>query len=248
MRAQGTIVRNAGRLAAGAALGLLSMTLAGPLAAEQVGAVRAVQTYAYGTPPQGQRLPKYPRDGVVVDEYLETVEKGAMIVRFRDDTELTLGENARVLVDRFVFDPRTSEGEQLVSVTRGAFRFVSGRMRKEGISIETPVSTIGVRGTTVVGDHDADTETSRISVVDGEAIIRPFYQVNSIVVRAGQTILIRPGGSNVVPTAGFRATKQDQVDRLGLQSQRTGFIGMRGGKAGQQGDRYESNSSSSSIP
>lgn len=244
MRAQLTI----GGLAAGAALGLLALAWAGPASAEQVGAVRAVQTYAYGTPPQSERLPKYPRDAVVVDEYLETVEKGAMIVRFRDDTELTLGENARVLVDRFVFDPRTSDGEQLVSITRGAFRFVSGRMRKEGITIETPVSTIGVRGTTVVGDHDPDTDTSRISVVDGEAIIRPFYQVETIVVRAGQTILIRPGGSNVVPTSGFRATKQQQVDRLGLASQRTGYIGMRGGKEGQQGDRYESSSSSFSSP
>jgi len=72
----------------------------------------------------------------------------------KDGTQLTLGENATLLVDEFIYDPSRSRGVLSVSVIKGAFLFVSGRI--EGVNgakvqIRTPIGAIGLRGTTVWG-------------------------------------------------------------------------------------------------
>jgi FecR protein len=85
---------------------------------------------------------------------LHTGAKGRLQVTFRDKTMLTLGENASVVIDRYVFDPDESTGEAVLDVTQGAFRFATGRlkeMRQKKITISTPVAQIGVRGTTLAG-------------------------------------------------------------------------------------------------
>jgi hypothetical protein len=71
-------------------------------------------------------------------------------VTFRDNTVLTLGENARVVVDSYVYDPDKSTGEALLQATQGAFRFATGRLKElkeKKIAVSTPVADIGVRGT-----------------------------------------------------------------------------------------------------
>lgn len=205
-------------------------------AAEVVGSVRSVQTYGYGTPPQGSRAPKYPRDRVVADEYLETVSRGGMVVRFLDDTELTLGEEAQVSVDRFVFDPRTRTGEQAVSLSKGAFRFVTGRMSPEGIRIETPVATIGVRGTVVTGYHDEASNTTVISVLEGEATVTPKAGGQPILVQRGQAFSVERGGGRSQRIGHAVATGQGLVDRAPRAVAPPGQLSMRraGGRPGER--------------
>lgn len=203
---------------------------------EVVGNVRTVQTYGYGTPPQGTRAPKYPRDGVVTEEFLETVPRGAMVVRFRDETELTLGENARVTVDRFAYDPATRAGQQTVNLSKGAFRFVSGRMSRENIRIETPVASIGVRGTVVTGYHDEATDTSVISVLDGEATVTPRVGGPPIVLTAGQAISINRTTGQVQRIGHAVATGEALVDRAPGVDVAFGQLPMRQspGRTGEQ--------------
>jgi hypothetical protein len=72
----------------------------------------------------------------------------------KDGTQLTLGENATVVVDEFIYDPVMSRGELSLRVVKGAFLYVGGRI--EGVNgakvqIHTPVGAIGLRGTTVWG-------------------------------------------------------------------------------------------------
>ncbi|HEY6256261.1 MAG TPA: FecR family protein [Xanthobacteraceae bacterium] len=72
----------------------------------------------------------------------------------KDGTQLTLGANATVVVDEFVYSFWQPGGALSVRVTKGAFLFVGGRVEdKSGakVDIHTPVGTIGVRGTTVWG-------------------------------------------------------------------------------------------------
>lgn len=69
-----------------------------------------------------------------------------------DRTNFTVGANARLKVDRFVYDPAKSASAVGLSVTKGAFRFMSGKAlhANPGASqISTPVATIGIRGTIV---------------------------------------------------------------------------------------------------
>lgn len=87
---------------------------------------------------------------VHMKDELRTGANGRLQVTFRDDTVLTLGENASVLIDRYVFDPEKGIGETVLQATKGAFRFATGRMMElsdKKIAISTPVADIGVRGT-----------------------------------------------------------------------------------------------------
>ena len=81
---------------------------------------------------------------------LRTGANGRLQVTFRDKTVLTLGENATVVIDRYVFDPDAGIGEAALNSTRGAFRFATGRisaMQQKEITVTTPSAALAVRGT-----------------------------------------------------------------------------------------------------
>ena len=81
---------------------------------------------------------------------LRTGSNGRLKVTFRDETVLTLGEKASVVIDRYVYDPDKEIGETVLQATKGAFRFATGRikaMAQHKIAVSTPVADIGVRGT-----------------------------------------------------------------------------------------------------
>ena len=85
-----------------------------------------------------------------MNDELRTGAKARLQVSFRDSSELTLGENAFVVVDRFVFDPDAGTGEALLKTGVGAFRLATGKiseLRDKKITVSTPFATLGVRGT-----------------------------------------------------------------------------------------------------
>lgn len=79
-----------------------------------------------------------------------------------DKTSFTVGAKARIKIDRFVYDPADDASSVGASVAKGAFRFMSGRSIKRGkakSSVNTPVASIGIRGTIfegVVGQEAID--------------------------------------------------------------------------------------------
>ena len=59
-----------------------------------------------------------------------------------------------MVLDELVYDPATGNGSMAVNMVEGAFSFISGEIAKTGpdaMTIETPVVTMGIRGTTVAG-------------------------------------------------------------------------------------------------
>jgi hypothetical protein len=87
---------------------------------------------------------------VHMNDTLRTGANARLQVTFRDNTNLTLGENATVAVDRFVFDPDAGIGKATLSATKGALRIVTGRlsdMPNKDIKVSTPFAALAVRGT-----------------------------------------------------------------------------------------------------
>ena len=64
-----------------------------------------------------------------------------------DSTNLSLGPNSTLKLDRTVFDDEHSYRDISIRLTTGAFRFVTGHSDKAAYKIPTPLATIGVRGT-----------------------------------------------------------------------------------------------------
>jgi hypothetical protein len=114
-----------------------------------VGAMAEVQRAVYGAPPQGSQVVKHQGDAVVFQEALETVDDGGALVRFIDDSTLSMGANSKVLIDAFVFDPQKTEGNALIRISLGTLRYVTGGMPKGKTVIKTPTATLVLRGTDV---------------------------------------------------------------------------------------------------
>ena len=87
---------------------------------------------------------------VQTNDELSTGPKSHLEVTFSDDTKLTLGENAKVVIDRYVFDPDKSVGELALSTSAAAFRLATGKiseMQDRKISVAAPFAALAVRGT-----------------------------------------------------------------------------------------------------
>jgi hypothetical protein len=88
-------------------------------------------------------------DGLVRDEVVRTGRDSATRLVMADSTNLSLGPNATLKLDRTVFDDSTHYRDVAIRLTSGAFRFVTGHSDKAAYRITTPLATIGVRGTTL---------------------------------------------------------------------------------------------------
>jgi hypothetical protein len=87
---------------------------------------------------------------VQMKDRLRTGAGARLQVTFVDGTVLTLGENAVVVVDRYVFNPTKSSGQMALSSTQGAFRFATGKlnqMKDKDVKVTTPQGALAVRGT-----------------------------------------------------------------------------------------------------
>jgi hypothetical protein len=86
-------------------------------------------------------------DGVLRDETVRTGDDSATRLVMADSTNLSLGANASLKLDRSVFNDEHSYKDIAIRLTTGAFRFVTGHSEKTAYKITTPLATIGVRGT-----------------------------------------------------------------------------------------------------
>jgi hypothetical protein len=135
------------------------------------------------------------RVGTVVhmQDSVQTGSDGRLEVTFRDGTKVTLGENANIVVDKYVFNPDQSVGEASLNVTEGAFRFVTGRMnemRNKSIEVTTTAAQIGVRGTNFWGGR---LQQYGVLLFVGEVGVTA--QGKTVVLAPGQGTDIPPGGA-----------------------------------------------------
>lgn len=89
---------------------------------------------------------------VALADEVQTGGRSQLQLLLLDKSTFTVGANARLTIDRFVYDLNRGARQLTASLTTGAFRFLSGRPDRAGsTSINTPIATIGVRGTIVEG-------------------------------------------------------------------------------------------------
>lgn len=87
-----------------------------------------------------------------------TEDETALTMTFMDETHFELGANAQIVIDEFIYSPKSTEGSMALNVLKGGFRFVSGKVAKLGndkMKVGLPVGFIGIRGTDVVAKASA---------------------------------------------------------------------------------------------
>ncbi len=146
---------------------------AAPGGAQQpIGTVDASDGEIFAIRADGTRVSLEAGDPVFQGDVLETGGEAALNITFSDGTEFSLDENARMVLDELVYDPGTGEGSSAFTVVQGVFYFVSGAIAKSGpdaMTVDTPVATIGIRGTKVAINAGAEGEDTVITLLEDEA-------------------------------------------------------------------------------
>lgn len=137
-------------------------------------------------------------DGLLRDEVVRTGLDSAARLVMADNTNLSLGANATLKLDRTVFDDEHSYRDIAISLTTGAFRFVTGQSEKAAYKITTSIATIGVRGTIL--DIRAQRRNTTVVLQEGASRVCAI---------GGPCIeLTHPGDTAVVTSTGGKVTIQ----------------------------------------
>ena len=128
---------------------------------------------------------------VFVDDEIRTGPGARLLIRFDDESTMTLGENANITIDELIYAPG-GDSSQLLAIARGVFQFATGEIGKlspQSVTVTTPVATVGIRGTEFLGGE----------LTVGMAPGRPHYGFQ---VSEGAIEVTSPGGSVVLDEPG----------------------------------------------
>src|ERR1700759_3187748 len=134
-------------------------------APEQIGLAVVVRNDVSQIEPTISRIVR--GDDIVRDELVRTNKDGSAKFVLRDSTNLLLGPNSTLKLDRAVFSGDKGLGDVAVRLTLGAFRFITGNLAKESYAINTPLATLGVRGTTL--DFLVERSKNTVVLKEGQA-------------------------------------------------------------------------------
>ena len=88
---------------------------------------------------------------IKTNDKVET-KNGKVKIVFKDNTNVTVTESSSLVIDDFVYDPKSGAGKLGLKAAAGTVRYVSGAIAKDpkNVKINTPTAAIAVRGTDFV--------------------------------------------------------------------------------------------------
>lgn len=105
-------------------------------------------------------------DTVRKGDVVQTAGGSAVAIVFADGSTFSLNANARMVLDEFVYNAGSAGNSALISLVQGTFSFVAGQVAKTGdMRVDTPVATMGIRGTAVLVEISANDGQTRFSVM-----------------------------------------------------------------------------------
>ncbi len=151
-------------------------------AAQQIGTVIELEGTATRTA-SALIKPLNINDAIYLNDSIRTFAGAKILILLIDDTEITLGDNSTLVLDRYIFDPdNATPPHATFNILQGSFLLVSGLVSKVAapdMKINTSYGTIGLRGTTVWG-----------GVLDNEY---------GVLVQEGEVEVTNQGGTTIIP-------------------------------------------------
>ena len=151
-----------------------------------VGAKGGTVTHTNGT-----TEPLQAAQGLQMGDTIETGAGQSVAVQAIDDTQFTLGPNAKLTVDEYVYDPDTETGSAHYSFLRGVFVYTSGLIGHndpDDTYVRGVYGSIGIRGTQFIVQLDPCSTTQQVNLIEGELSIVPTNSVTTNIVDAPVTI------------------------------------------------------------
>ena len=158
---------------------------------EPIGNVENMSGAVWAVRADGSRVELHVGDSVFQGDVLESGPDGAIGVLLADETTFSMGESGRMVLDEMIYDPGTQEGSVSVSVLQGVFTFVSGQVAKtdpDAMTLDTPVATIGIRGTQVGLDVGSGQDLNVVLMEEADGFV-------------GEVVITNDGGTQVLNVA-----------------------------------------------
>jgi len=185
---------------------------------QPIGTVDTSEGSVFAVRADGARVQLQAGSQIFKGDVLETGDNGAVSVKFVDDSQFSLDQGSRMVIDDLVFNPKSGEGQSSFTVVQGVFTFVSGQIAKSGsdaMQVHTPVATIGIRGTKVAIKAGAEGEDTVISLLKEDSghvgeIAVTNASGQQILNQANQTVFIdsvrsAPSQPTMLPSEQLRA-------------------------------------------
>ena len=116
-----------------------------------------------------------------------TAAKSKLQMMFNDKTVISLGQKSSFKIDEYLFDKKSPSAK--FSVGSGFFKSITGKIGKiapKKFKIKTANATIGVRGTTIIGE--VATKRDIIACSAGQIVVSSAG--SSVVVNAGERTIV----------------------------------------------------------
>jgi len=162
-------------------------------------------------------------ESIFLQDAIKSGTRSGMQILLLDQTVFTIGPESELVIDEFVYDPKTNAGKLGAEITKGVFRFVSGKIAHEkpdDMTVKLPAGTLGVRGTMVAGRVDDVKKSSRLVLLgegaenDLKAPAGAFVACN-----AGVCVQVsRPGYGTVIEGPGVPPVKPFLFPRAEIDS------------------------------
>ena len=145
----------------------------------------------------------------------------AVGIIFADKSTMSMAANGRIILDELVYNAEApSTSSQVFNVVKGAFVFTSGAIGKadpEAVTVNTPVATIGIRGTKFGLTVDAIDGNTNVTVLEGAV-----YVENA----GGAVLLTTIGETTLVPSYAQQPSDPRVIDIQEIQEKYGDAIGF----------------------
>ncbi len=174
-------------------------------AAEAIGTVAEVQGDVMAIPSEGNVRQLAEGDPVYLNETITTASGASVQIELADESLFTISQKTTISVNEFDYDENAADGNLGASVTKGIFRFISGKIAKakpEKVNIEIPSGVIGIRGTIVVGEIEGERCLVSLEAEKGDKAKHRIIVTNKTGDKIQEVEITKPGFATVIEKKG----------------------------------------------
>ncbi|HTR83883.1 MAG TPA: FecR family protein [Reyranella sp.] len=191
----------------------------GAFAQAPVGVTSATSGGPLGKPPAEAERVLHVGVDVKANEVITTGASDRAHLVFLDGSSLTVGPQARLTIDSFVYDAGAKRGTIALNASQGVLRFVGGKISKTApVTVTTPSATLTIRGGIMLIE------------IDGAHTVATFIFGKDMTVTAkGKTQVVTRPGWQVVAYAGAAPGTPQQAPPELLKTELGQLEGTPGG-------------------
>jgi hypothetical protein len=140
-----------GRTAVATFVGLMLTQMGSAVAATKAGVSAAVRgVVERAAVDSGATTELHSGQDIFMGDGIKSQPRSGMQLMLLDESVFTIGPDSELTIDEFVYDPAVGAGQVTTRLTKGALRFVTGKVAKgnpQDMTVKLPAGTVGIRGT-----------------------------------------------------------------------------------------------------